>query len=82
MPPTSGSKAEMKKVLDVSFCNAFQKKTDGSSKSASSYVSSVGALAGCPSVCVAQTANSDYWRQGRILQPDHHADLEHTMQRP
>lgn len=51
MPPTSGSKAEMKKVLDVSFCNAFQKKTDGSFKSASSYVSSEGALAGCPSVC-------------------------------
>lgn len=67
MPPTRGSKAEMKKILDVSFCNTIQKKIDASSRSVSSCMSTVGTLA-IP-LGEAQHRDSDYWRQGLILQP-------------
>lgn len=46
----------MKKVLNVSFCDTFQKKTDESSRSVSSYERAIGTLAGYPGECVSDRA--------------------------
>lgn len=85
MPPTRGSKAEMKTILDVSFCSTIQKKIDASSRlapsrSASSYVSTVGTLA-IP-VCKLNTGIVIIGDRASSCSTGHHADLERTMQRP